>query len=200
MIIIFLNRQQIIATNEDIENETLRATNAESRETIRAISAESNITASLTQETVRAMSAESVETLRAMSAESNLMQNQMNLQNASTSANAAMLAAFSKFELSTLAALKNLTLELTETKLELAQARASLASFQASTSSNNGACSGNASSLASAVFPDCPQGFSPSASSTPTCPGSNQHFPTTFSCQRKFHVVTYYFYYRYFLL
>ena len=153
------------------------------------------------------MSAESVETLRAMSAESNLMQNQMNLQNAqmnlqnaSTSANAAMLAAFSKFELSTLAALKNLTLELTETKLELAQARASLASFQASTSSNNGACSGNASSLASAVFPDCPQGFSPSASSTPTCPGSNQHFPTTFSCQRKFHAVTYYFYYRYFLL
>ena len=194
--LIFLNRQQIIATNEDIENETLRATNAESRETIRAISAESNITASLSQETVRAMSAES----NLMQNQMNLQNAQMNLQNASTSANAAMLAVFSKFELSTLAALNNLTQELTETKLELAQARASLASFQASTSSNNGVCSGNSSSLASAVFPDCPQGFSPSASSTPTCPGSNQHFPTTFSCQRKFHVVTYYFYYRYFLL
>ena len=147
---------QIIAVNQDIQNETLRASNSESKETIRA-----------------------------MSAESTLMLIQMNMQNASAAADAAMSAALAKFELSTLAALNNLSLQLQETKLELAQARVLLASFQASSSSNNGACLGNTSSLATAVFPDCPRGFSPSASSTPTCPGSNQNFPTTFSCQRK---------------
>ena len=153
-----------------------------SKETIRAMSAEAN-------ETIRAMSAEANETIRAMSAEANLMQNQFILQNSSNHADVTMLATFAKFESWTMAAIGNLSLELQETKNDLAIAKATLASqavAAASSASTSGQCSGNSSSLASAVFPDCPVGFSPSASSTPTCPGSSNFFPTTFSCESIF--------------
>jgi hypothetical protein len=176
---------------------------AESTETMRAMSAEANLSQSQSTEsnramsaesaeTNRAMSAESTETMRAMSAEANLLQNQLNLQNSSTSAEAKMLALFAKFESSTMATINNLSLDLQQTKSDLTQARATINSMaiiqsQALASSSSlGTCPGNASSLDTPVFPDCPQGFSPSASSMLVCPGSQQLFPTTFSCQRKF--------------
>ena len=161
--------------------ESNRAMSAESTETMRAMSAEANLSQS-----------QSTETMRAMSAEANLLQNQLNLQNSSTSAEAKMLALFAKFESSTMATINNLSLDLQQTKSDLTQARATIASMATiqsqalASSSSLGTCPGNASSLDTPVFPDCPQGFSPSASSMLVCPGSQQLFPTTFSCQRKF--------------
>ena len=117
----------------------------------------------------------------------------MNLQNDFKNGDAAIWAAISNLTLELLQTRNNLALtqnDLAVTKTDLTQALATLANFTSlastsSSTSNLGTCSGNTSSLATAVFPDCPVGFAPSGSSTPTCPGANKYFPTVFDCQGK---------------